>query len=173
MKALILLYSQLLKSGKEDFYKTLDRNVELLKRLVGVDGLYASVSSHFKEIFDRFPELCIINSIKDSSVFGAYRGLRKLRGDDVLLIDGGAKLSKEHILSLFNRLNVTVGLFKESWAGIAYIKMRDIDYVIKSLERNFERSILDAFHTLKDKYSIITEFIQLRGTVLKPILDVK
>ncbi|GEM_PF-664370 len=173
MKALILLYSQVLKGSKEDFYKRLEANIELLKRLVGVDSIYASVSGHFKDIFERFPDVCIINSLRDSSVFGAYRGLRKLRGNDVLLIDGSAKLSKENLISFFNRFNVTVGLIRESWGGIAYIKMRDLDYVIKSLERNFEKTILDAFQTLKDKYSIITEFIQLRGSAFKPILDVK
>ncbi len=173
MKALILLYSQVIKSGKEDFYASLEKKVEVVKRLIGVDSIYASVSGHFKEVFDRFPEICIINSIRDSSVFSAYRGLRKLRGNDVLMIDGSANITRENLLSFFNRINVTVGMIKDRWGGIAFIKMRDLDYVVKSLERNFERSITDAFITLKEKYSIVTEFIQLRGSLIKPILDVK
>ncbi len=173
MKVLILLYSQLLNSNREEFHKKLGDNVELLKRLIGVDSLYASVSSSFKDVFDRFPDLCLINSIRDSSVFAAYRGLRKLRGDDVLLVDGGLALKKDHIVQFLNRLNVTVGVLKDSWAGIAFIKMRDIDYVIKSLEKNFEKSVLDAFHTLRDSYSVITEFVPVKsGFTFHPI-DVK
>lgn len=173
MKALILLYSQLLKSEKEEFYTSLEKKVEVIKRIVGIDSIYASVSTQFREVFDRFPELCLINSIKDSSVFSAYRGLRKLRGNDVLMIDGGAEVTKENLLNFFNRFNVTVGMIKDRWGGIAFIKMRDLDYVVRSLERNFERNLMDAFYTLRDKYSIITEFIQLRGPLVTPILDVK
>ncbi len=173
MKALILLYSQLLNSNKEEFYKKLGANVDLLKRLIGVDSLYASVSSSFREVFERFPDVCLINSVKDGSVFAAYRGLRKLRGEDVLLIDGGVSLKREHIAQFLNRLNVTVGVLKNSWGGIALIKMRDIDYVIKSLESNFGKTVFDAFHTLREKYSVITEFVPVKSSPLLPVIDVK
>ena len=173
MKALLLIYSELLGSGKDKFYEELEKNISVLNRVVGIDSIYASVSSHFKDIFDRFPELCIVNNIRDTSVFGAYKGLRKLRGNDVLLIDGGIRLSKEGLFSFFNRVNVTVGMIKEHWSGVAYIKMRDIDYVIRSLEKNFEKSIIDAFYTLRDTYSIVTDFVQVKGKISLPILDLK
>ncbi len=173
MKALLLLYSGLLEEGKEKLYTELEKNISLLTRIIGIDSIYASVSSHFKDMFDKFPEVCFINNVRDSSVFGAYKGLRKLRGNDVLLVDAGSTLTKEGLLTFFNRVNVTVGMVKERWSGVALIKMRDVDYMIRSLEKNFERSILDAFYTLKDTYSIVTDFVQLKGKAVFPILDLR
>ena len=163
MKALLVLYSDLLESGKEKFYSQLEANLSVLGRVIGIDSIYVSLSSHFRDVFERFPEVCIINNVKDSSVFGAYRGLRKLRGSDVLLIDGGASLSKDLVFSFFNRMNVTVGMVKDRWSGVAFVKMRDVDYLIKSLEQNFEKTILDAFNTLKNTYSIMADFVEVRG----------
>ena len=167
MKVLLLLYSDLLREGREKLYSRLERNLRLINRVIGIDNIYASVSVPFKDLFERFPEVCFINNVRDSSVFGAYKGLRKLRGDDVLIIDGGVKLEKEHLFQFFNRINVTVGMVKEKWSGIAFVRMRDVDYMIRSLERNFERSMLDAFQTLKETYSIAADFIQLRRAGVK------
>ena len=171
MKVLLILYSQLIGDCKENLYGQLDRNLSLLHKFIGIDSIYASVSYHFKDIFDRFPELCLVNSLKDNPVFAAYRGLRKLRGDDVLLVDGGIQLTKESLVSFFNRVHVTVGIVKEKWSGIALIKMRDIDYMVRSLEKNFENRVLDAFYTLRDTYSIATDFIDLKGKITLPILE--
>ncbi len=171
MKVLLILYSQLLEDSEESLYRRLDINLSILQRLIGIDSIYASVSHHFKDIFDRFPELCLVNSLKDNPVFATYRGLRKLRGDDVLLVDGGVQLTKESLVSFFNRVHVTVGLIKERWSGMALIKMRDIDYMVRSLEKNFENKILDAFYTLRDTYSIATDFIDLKGKITLPILE--
>ncbi len=171
MKTLLLFYSDLLEEGKDKLYQELENNIKILKKTVGVDSIYASISSQFKDIFDRFPDLCLINSLRDNPVFAAYRGLRKLRGSDVLLIDGGAKFNKENILSFFNRFNVTVGMIKEKWSGLALIKMRDIDYVIKSMERNFEKNLLDAFYTLRDSYSVVTEFVQLKSATTAAVVN--
>ena len=159
MKVLLLVYSDLLK--KEDFWEVFEKNVDILSRVIGIDSLYASVSSRFIEIFDRFPEICFINNLKDTPVFGAYKGLRKLRGNDVLIVDGGCPLSKDWIFQLINRVNVTVGMLKQRWAGIALVKMRELDYMVRSLEKNFERSMLEAFHTLKNTYSVVTEFLDV------------
>ena len=165
----MLLYPKLLEEGKEQLYTRIEKNVELLQKFIGVDSLYVSMTSHFKDLFERFPDLCIINSIKENPVFGAYRGLRKLRGNDVLMVDGGISLSREEITKFLGGLHVKVGLIKKKWAGIALIKMRDLDYVIKSLERNFERSILDAFYTLKNTYSILTDFVQLEAQLQRDL----
>ncbi len=162
MKALVVLYSDLLESGKDKVYARLENNLSVLGRVIGIDSIYLSISSSFKEVFDRFPEVCIVNNLKDSSVFGAYKGLRKLRGNDVLLIDGSVSLNKETVFKFFNRVNVTIGMFKESWSGIAFVKMRDLDYMIKSLESNFEKGMLDAFKTLKETYSIVADFIDIK-----------
>ena len=43
--------------------------------------------------------------------------------------------------------------------------MRDVDYFIRSLERNLEGTMLDAFRTLRDTYSIATDFLDLEGAV--------
>ncbi|HIC97337.1 MAG TPA: hypothetical protein EYP11_02930 [Aquificaceae bacterium] len=161
MRVLLVLYSELLRTGKENLYEELGKNLRTINRVIGLDNIYACVSSHFRDMFDRFPELCFINNLRDTPVFGAYKGLRKLRENDVLLIDGGARFGKENLLTLLGKINVTVGMLKERWSGLAFIKMRDLDYVIKSLERNFEGSILDAFRTLKDTYSIKADFVQL------------
>lgn len=169
MKALMILYPELLKHGKEKLYSELERNVEIIKKIIGIDSMYASVSSHFKDLFDRFPDLCLINSVRENPAFAAYRGLRKLRGSDVLLIDGSVRLTKEGIFDFINRLNVTVGMLKDRWAGVAFIKMRDLDYTVKSLERNFEKSVLEAFYTLRDTYSIVTDFVEIKDDRLVPI----
>ncbi len=173
MKVLLLLYSDLLKEGEEKLYSRLEKNLRLINKVIGIDNIYAAVSAPFKDLFEKFPDLCFINNVKDSSVFGAYKGLRKLRGNDVLIIDGGVKLEKEHLFQFFNRLNVTVGMIKEKWSGIAFVKMRDVDYMIRSLERNFEKGMLDAFRTLKETYSIAADFIDLKGGLKAPILELK
>ncbi len=173
MKVLLLLYSDLLKEGKERLYARLEKNLKLINKVIGIDNIYASVSVHFKDLFERFPEVCFINNVRDSSVFGAYKGLRKLRGNDVLIIDGGIKLEKEHLLQFLSRVHVTVGMIREKWSGIAFVKMRDVDYMIRSLERNFEKSMLDAFRTLKETYSIAADFIELTGSLKTPLLKLK
>ncbi len=173
MKVLLLLYSDLLKEGEEKLYSRLEKNLKLINKVIGIDNIYAAVSAPFKDLFEKFPDLCFINNVKDSSVFGAYKGLRKLRGNDVLIIDGGVKLEKEHLFQFFNRINVTVGMIKEKWSGIAFVKMRDVDYMIRSLERNFEKGMLDAFRTLKETYSIAADFIDLKGGLKAPILELK
>ncbi len=173
MKVLFILYSDLLKEGKDVLYSRLESNLRLVNRVIGLDNVYASVSSQFKDLFDRFPDLCFINNLRDSAAFGAYKGLRKLRGNDVLLVEGLAAVRKEHLLSFFNRVHVTVGMIRNRWSGLALVKMREIDYVIRSLERNFDSGILNAFRTLKETYGIATDFLQLKGDSDKPILGLK
>jgi len=173
MKVLLLLYSDLLKEGKEKLYSRLERNLKLINKMIGIDNIYACVSAPFKDLFEKFPEVCFINNVGDSSVFGAYKGLRKLRGNDVLIIDGSAILEKEHLVQFFNRVHVTVGMIKERWSGIALVKMRDVDYLIRSLEKNFENSMLDAFKTLKETYSIAADFIQFTKNFKSPALELK
>ncbi len=173
MKVLLLIYSKLVSTNKKDLYRDLERNLEILNKVIGIDSVYASISSHFKDLFDRFPDVCFINNLRDSSVFGAYKGLRKLRGDDVLILDGGVKVTRDLLFKFLGRIHVTVGTVKERWAGIALVKMRDLDYVIRSLEKNFEGTMIDAFRTLRDTYSIVTEFLDLEEDTGGAILNIK
>ncbi len=173
MKVLLLLYSSLLSPSRRELYKNLEKNMEVLTKVIGIDSIYASISSHFKDLFDRFPEVCFINNLRDSSVFGAYKGLRKLRGDDVIILDGGVKVTRDLLFKFIGRIHVTVGTIRDRWAGIALVKMRDLDYMIRSLERNFEGTMIDAFRTLKETYSIVTEFLDLEGGSEEAILDIK
>ncbi|MDQ7038151.1 MAG: hypothetical protein Q9N26_02980 [Aquificota bacterium] len=173
MKALLLLYSKLIHPNRSELYRNLERNMEVLNRIIGIDSIYASISSHFKDLFDKFPEVCFVNNLRDTSVFGAYKGLRKLRGNDVLLLDGGVKVTRDLLLRFIDKVHVTVGVFRERWAGIALVKMRDLDYVVRSLEKNFEGTMMDAFRTLKETYSIVTEFLDLEEDSGMVILDIK
>ncbi len=173
MKALLLLYSKLIPPSRTELYRNLERNMEVLNKIIGIDSIYAAISSHFKDLFDRFPDVCFINNLRDSSVFGAYKGLRKLRGDDVLLLDGGVRVTKDLIFRFIGKVHVTVGVFRDRWAGIALVKMRDLDYMVRSLERNFEGTMMDAFRTLRETYSIVTEFLDLEEDSSMVMLDIK
>lgn len=173
MKVLVVLYSGLLREGKDKLYSRLEENLKLINKVIGIDNIYASVSSRFKDLFDRFVDVCFINNVRDCAVFGAYKGLRKLRGNDVLIIDGCVKLEKEHLLQFLSRIKVTVGMVNGRWLGIAFVGMRDLDYVVRSLERNFGKSMLDAFRTLEDTYSISPDFIQFEESLNIPAVGLK
>ncbi len=158
MKALMILHSGL---EVENLSSLIERNLKVLYRTIGIDSVYASISEQFLDMFGKFPEVCFINNSKDEAVFGAYRGLRKLRGNNVLLIEGFIGLNKELIHSFLNRINMTVGTIKGRWSGIAFVNMRDLDYLVRSMEFNFGKGIANAFATLKEKYGIEPEYVEL------------
>jgi len=153
MKTLLIFYEELHKS-KEEVLRTVEENYKLIKRLLGIDNLYASITEEFLELFNKLPEVCLINNLKGSLNYGVYKGLRKLKGDDVLIVDGGKPLTKE-LLSRFVIGDKPSILIEEGkWLGLAYIPTREIYYFIKSLERNLESCITEAFETLKNLYGI-------------------
>ncbi|NPA32873.1 MAG: hypothetical protein GXO04_04530, partial [Aquificae bacterium] len=102
----------------------------------------------------RFPEICFINNTLGTLNFGLYKGLRKLKGEDVLVVDGGKKLAEEKLRKLPITDKPSILLKKGSWEGLAYIPKREIYYVVKSLERTLEDSITRAFALLKNSYGI-------------------
>jgi predicted PP-loop superfamily ATPase len=112
-------------------------------------------------MFSKFPEVCFVNNVRDEAAFGAYKGLRKLRGNNVLLIEGLVRLNRNFIHNFLNRVNITVGTVKGNWSGVAFISMRDLDYMVRSLEFNLGKGISNAFKTLKDKYGIEPDYIEL------------
>lgn len=158
MKALVVLHSGL---GGKEVSSIFEENIKVLYRTIGIDSIYASISSQFLDLFNKFPEVCFINNSKDEPTFGAYKGLRKLRGNNVLLIEGFVRLNKELVHRFLNRVNITVGTVKGNWSGMAFVSMRDLDYLVRSMEFNFGRELKEVFKTLKEKYSISPEVIEL------------
>ncbi len=158
MKALLVLYSGL---KDKEINSTIENNIKLLYRTVGIDSIYASISEHFLDMFHKFPDLCFVNNSRDEPSFGTYRGLRKLRGNDVLVIEGFVRLNRELIQGFLNRVNLTVGTIRGRWSGLAFINMKNLDYVVRSLEFSFGKDLKHAFEVLQNKYSIAPEFLEL------------
>ena len=175
MKVLIVLYSRLRKN-KEKLYKTLQSNINLLTKTVGIDNLYISVNSNFFELFDMFPQLCFINNKKDNFTYGAYIGLRKLRMNDVLLIDGNTVLDKDSLISLIKETGENVvAKAKDGWACMSYIIKRDLDYLIKSFERCIDGDINSAIRILKKTFGIDVKDVNLKAENVKllPLNNIK
>ncbi len=163
MKVLIVLYSRL-KENKEKLYKTWISNINLLTKMVGIDNLYISLSGNFIEFFDLFPNLCFVNNKKDNFSYGAYIGLRKLRSNDVLLIDGNAVLSKENLVNILkNAGDNAVAKAKDGWAFMSYILKRDIDYLIKSFERCVDGDINEGINLLRKTFGIEVKDINMNA----------
>ena len=156
MKVLLIFYESLLQK-KEEILRITEENYRILRKNFGIDNLYAAITKDFIDIFFKFPEICLINNVKGSINYGAYKGLRKLKGDDILIIDGGVKLREEIIKKIFVSVNPYVLLDKGKWSGIAFIPMKEVYYFIRSIERNFNSSITEAFKTLKNSYGISFE----------------
>jgi len=91
MKLLLIFYEDLVKSKKE-ILDSMHKNFRIIKKFFGIDNVYASITSSFIELFSIFPDICLINNIKGTINYGVYKGLRKLKGDDVVLIDAGRTL---------------------------------------------------------------------------------
>ncbi len=175
MKVLIVLHSRL-KKNKDRLYKTWQTNINLLTRMVGIDNLYISVSSNFIEVFDMFPNLCFVNNKRDSFSYGAYIGLRKLRMNDVLLIDGNTILDKDSLVSMIkNAGENVVAKAKDGWACMSYIIKRDIDYLIKSFEKCIDGDINSVIKTLRRTFGIEVRDVNLksRELCLFPVMEVK
>ncbi|MCX8060071.1 MAG: hypothetical protein N3C13_02610, partial [Aquificaceae bacterium] len=85
MKVLIILYSKLLEDN--DLLQKVSEKVNYLKKLIGPDSLYAVITTEMKDFIDRFPDLIFIRNDKGTFLYGLYKGLRKLRGNDVLVLD--------------------------------------------------------------------------------------
>ncbi len=160
MRVLIVLYSKLL--GDKDFVGRLEENIKLLKKLIGPDSLYAVITSEMKNFIDKFPDLVFIKNDKDTLFYGIYKGFRKLRGNDVLVLDGKELPTKEKIIKFISQRRKNILSVAEiGWKGIAMIKLIDLDYVIRTMERflSEERDFLEVMRLVKEDYGIDYEVL--------------
>lgn len=151
MKALILL-------PKELSVKSVDEKLMPIERLFGQDSLYAVISVDTKHFIDAFPELVYILNETGNLLYGIYKGLRKLRGNDVFLIDLSFEHSVETIrqFAKARRQNLLHSI-NGSWRGLALLRLIDLDYVIRSLESLVDNSYLDftqIMQSIKREYGI-------------------
>ncbi|WP_448587369.1 hypothetical protein [Thermocrinis sp.] len=154
MKVLLVLYKSILE--KENITKDLEEQVNLLSRMVGPDSIYAVITSEMKDLFDRFPDLVFINNEKGSFLYGLYKGLRKLRGNHVLVWDPIEKLTKEKLARL-----LSAGKKNLLSKKVALLRLMDLDYVIRTAEKykNEEGSIEDILNKVYQEYGIKYEIL--------------
>ncbi|WP_333784830.1 hypothetical protein [Thermocrinis sp.] len=154
MKVLLILYRSLLE--KEDLTEDLKDQVNLLSRIIGPDSIYAVITSEMKDLFDKFPEVVFINNEKGSFLYGLYKGLRKLRGNHVLVLDPIEKLTKEKLAKL-----LSAGKKNIVSKGVALLRLMDLDYVIRTVERyrNAEGNIEDILNEVYQEYGIKYEIL--------------
>jgi len=153
MKILLVFYKDL-EREKDKVLSLMQLNYEFIRRKLGIDNLYASITEGFLEVFKKFPEICFINNTKGTLNFGVYKGLRKLKGNDILIIDAGKKLLEEKLKRLSFLDTPSLLMRENKWEGLAYIPKREVYYFIKSLERSFEKGIIETFKILKNSYGI-------------------
>ncbi len=133
MKVLIVFYSKLLQDS-ELLQRVVDK-VNNLKKIIGPDSLYAVITTEMKDFIDKFPDLVFIRNDKGTFLYGLYKGLRKLRGNDVLVLDPSQVISLDKLKEFVSRRRQNA-LYSEDgkWKGVALLRLIDIDYLIRALE---------------------------------------
>ena len=133
MKVLIVFYSKLLQDS-ELLQKVVDK-VNILKKLIGPDSLYAVITTEMKDFIDKFPDLVFIRNDRGTFLYGLYKGLRKLRGNDVLVLDPSQVISLDKLKEFIAKRRQNA-LYSENgkWKGIALVRLIDLDYLIRTLE---------------------------------------
>jgi hypothetical protein len=134
MKVLLVLHKAL--SNREDLLKKLEEELNLLSRVIGPDSIYAVIPSEMNDLFDRFPELVFIRNDKGSFLYGLYKGLRKLRGNHVLVLDPVERLTKEKLAQVLSAGKKNV--LSKGWA---LLRLMDLDYVIRTVENTGKRKV--------------------------------
>ncbi|WP_304090021.1 hypothetical protein [Hydrogenobacter thermophilus] len=160
MKVLIVLYSKLIEDAQ--LVEKMEEKVRLLKKLVGPDSLYAVITSNMKHLFDKFPELVFLRNDEETLLYGIYKGLRKLRGNDVLLLDGKETITKERIINFISqRRKNLLSVAQNGWRGVAVLKMIDLDYIIRTMERFLKEDtdFLQIMKLVKEDYGIEYEVL--------------
>lgn len=153
MKILLIFYEDLVKNKKE-ILTLMQKNFKIIRKFFGIDNVYASITSSFLEIFKAFPEICLINNLKGTINYGIYKGLRKLKEDDVVIIDAGREIREDIVRKIFQGEKPYLFTDNSHWYGIAFIPRREVYYVIKSFERNPGKDIMEAFSFLSRTYGI-------------------
>lgn len=157
MKALLVFYSKLL--GESQLIQKASEKVQLLKKLIGPDSIYAVITTEMKGLIDIFPDLVFVRNDKGTFFYGLYKGLRKLRGNEVLVIDPFEDISPEKIREFVSKKRTNIAHFINGhWMGIAKLRFIDLDYFIRSIEislfKNEEEDFLNLMEKVKQEYGI-------------------
>ncbi len=151
----MVFYSRLLQDS--ELLIKVEEKIRLLKKLIGPDSLYAVITSEMKDFIDRFPDLVFIRNDRGTLLYGLYKGLRKLRGNDVLVIDPSGMFSLEALKEVIARRRKNlVHSINGLWGGIMSIRLIDLDYLIRTLE-NFlteEQELTQVVNKVKEDYGI-------------------
>lgn len=155
MKVLIVFYSKLLQDS-ELLQKVVDK-VNILKKLIGPDSLYAVITTEMKDFIDKFPDLVFIRNDRDTFLYGLYKGLRKLRGNDVLVLDPSQVISVDKLKEFIAKRRQNA-LYSENgkWKGIALVRLIDLDYLIRTLEGLLgeEKELTAVMEKVRQEYGI-------------------
>ncbi|MEJ7555293.1 MAG: hypothetical protein WKI49_04490 [Aquificaceae bacterium] len=155
MKVLIVFYSKLLQDS-ELLQKVVDK-VNILKKLIGPDSLYAVITTEMKDFIDKFPDLVFIRNDRGTFLYGLYKGLRKLRGNDVLVLDPSQVISLDKLKEFIAKRRQNA-LYSENgkWKGIALVRLIDLDYLIRTLEGFLgeEKELTAVMEKVKQEYGI-------------------
>ncbi len=155
MKVLIVFYSKLLQ--ERDLLQRVVDKVNILKKLIGPDSLYAVITTEMKDFIDKFPDLVFIRNDRGTFLYGLYKGLRKLRGNDVLVLDPSQVISLDKLKEFIAKRRQNA-LYSENgkWKGIALVRLIDLDYLIRTLEGFLgeEKELTAVMEKVKQEYGI-------------------
>ncbi|MEJ7619787.1 MAG: hypothetical protein WKI46_03065 [Aquificaceae bacterium] len=155
MKVLIVFYSKLLQ--ERDLLQRVVDKVNILKKLIGPDSLYAVITTEMKDFIDKFPDLVFIRNDRGTFLYGLYKGLRKLRGNDVLVLDPSQVISLDKLKEFIAKRRQNA-LYSENgkWKGIALVRLIDLDYLIRTLEGLLgeEKELTAVMEKVKQEYGI-------------------
>ncbi len=151
----MVFYSKILQ--ERDLLQKVADKVHTLKRLIGPDSLYAVITTEMKDFIDKFPDLVFIRNDTGTFLYGLYKGLRKLRGNDVLILDPSQVVSLDKLKEFVskrrkNALYSTNG----QWQGLALLRLIDLDYLIRTLEGliSEDKDLTVVMEKLKQEYGI-------------------
>lgn len=155
MKALLVLHSKLIQ--EKDWMQKLSSKVNTLKKLIGPDSIYAVITSEMKNLIDLFPDLVFIRNDRGTLLYGIYKGLRKLRGNDVLVLNVAEDISIDKLKEFISkrRKNIIYAV-NSKWKGLALFRLVDLDYLIRTVEGYIgeEVDFLNVIERLKGDYGI-------------------
>jgi len=162
MKVLLVFYSKLL--SESELLQRVSEKVNTLKRFIGPDSLYAVITSEMKDFIDKFPDLVFIRNDKGTFLYGLYKGLRKLRGNDVLVLDPFQAISLDKIKEFISKRRVNAfHSLNEHGKGIALFRLIDLDYFIRSSEilllEKKEEDLSTLMEKVKQDYGIEYEML--------------
>ncbi len=157
MKVLLVFYSRLV--GETQLLQKVSEKVLALRRLIGPDSLYAVITTEMKEFFDLFPDLVFIRNDKGTFLYGLYKGLRKLRGNEVLVIDPLQDISLDKLKEFISKKRSNMIHSQNSqWKGLARFRLIDLDYFIRTLEfilfESEEKDFNSVMAKVKEDYGI-------------------